>query len=347
MSAEPPATAIEPPPPAEPTTEDVAAMRRTRRRRFILGSLVLGIGGILLAGFFIHLPYILISPGEATPLDGSVVMIEGAPTYEHHGEFLFLTVRVSSSQPNVYRVIEGWLDDDVTVRKQEDVLGGLSFDENEVINTLQMQESQDFAKKVALETLGYDVQVVRSGAIVVVVADGGPADGKLHVGDVITAVDGQQIRRSEQIRPIVRAKAPGEGLLFTVERGDETRDIDVTAGRNPEDGSTYVGISTQTRERYRYPVEVQIDTRDVGGPSAGLAFTLAIIDDLTPGDLTGGEDVAVTGAIRPSGNVKEVGGVEQKAAVARDRGAVLMIVPESEVDTAEQTAGDMSVVGVE
>jgi PDZ domain-containing protein len=346
VSTEPPPTTAPPPPLAESPETD-PGRRKKRRRRVVLSSFVLGLGAILIAAYFVHLPYILISPGEATPLDSSVVMIEGAPTYEHQGDFLFLTVRVSSSQPNVYRVIDGWLDDDVTVRKQEDVLGGLSFEENEVVNTLQMETSQNSAKKVALETLGYDVEVVRSGAIIVAVVDDGPSEGELGVGDVITAVDGRPISRSEQIRPIVRAKAPGDEILFTVERGDETEDVRVTAGRNPDDGTTYVGVSTQTRERYRFPIDVQIDTHNVGGPSAGLAFTLAIIDDLTPGDLTGGEDVAVTGAIQPNGRVSEVGGVEQKAAVARDRGAVLMLVPEEEVETAERTAGDMPVIGID
>ena len=345
MSVEPPATTA-PESSSEPSPEEVARSRRRRRRNIVLGVGVLAIAGLILAGFVVRLPYVLISPGEATPLDGSVVMIEGAPTYEHQGDFLFLTVRVSSSRPNVYRVIDGWLDDDVTVKPEEDVLGGLSFEESEVINTVAMQQSQDYAKKVALEELGYDVTVKRSGAIVLAVADASPASGELHVGDVITAVDGMEVRRAEQVGPIVQAKQPGDAITFTVKRGDETMDVTVTAGRNPENGDTYVGVSTQTLERYQYPIDVQIDTRDVGGPSAGLAFTLAIIDDLTPGDLTGGENVAVTGSIRPNGQVQDVGGVEQKAAVARQQGAALMLTPESEVELAERTAGDMAVVGV-
>jgi Lon-like protease len=333
-------------PPAEPDAEREAAARRKRRRRAFLAAGLLGVVGLVLAGFFVKLPYVLISPGDATPLDGSLVMIEGAPTYEHEGEFLFLTVRVSSSEPNVYRVIEGWLDDDVTVEPKEDVFGGLSFEENEIVNRVAMRTSQDFAKTVALETLGYDVPVRRSGASVLGVVEGSPAEGRIAVGDVITAVDGEPVTSAEQIGPLVKAKQPGDEVVFTVRRDGQPLDVTVTAGRNPETRETYVGISTQTRVRYEYPIDVQIDTRDVGGPSAGLAFTLAIIEDLTPGDLTGGEDVAVTGSIRPNGRVQDVGGVEQKAAVARERGAALMLVPVGEVELAEGSAGDMPVVGV-
>ena len=98
---------------------------------------------------------------------------------------------------------------------------------------------------------------------------------------------------------------------------------------------------------YQFPIDVNINTQLVGGPSAGLAFTLAIIDDLTPGSLTGGKRVAVTGTIQPDGTVGEVGGVEQKAITARTKGVQLMIVPKAEVKDARNGAGDVRVVGVE
>jgi PDZ domain-containing protein len=108
-----------------------------------------------------------------------------------------------------------------------------------------------------------------------------------------------------------------------------------------------VGIVTQAFVDYRFPIDVRIDTARVGGPSAGLAFTLAIIDDLTPGSLTGGERVAVTGTISPDGKVGPVGGVEQKAITARTNGVQLMLVPKAEVRDARRGAGDVRVVGVD
>jgi PDZ domain-containing protein len=88
---------------------------------------------------------------------------------------------------------------------------------------------------------------------------------------------------------------------------------------------------------------VDIDTGQVGGPSAGLAFALAVIDELTPGELTGGEVVAVTGTIEVDGTVGMVGGVEQKAVAAREQGAVLLPAPEGEGEEARRNAGDMEV----
>jgi PDZ domain-containing protein len=98
---------------------------------------------------------------------------------------------------------------------------------------------------------------------------------------------------------------------------------------------------------YTFPVQIDINTQRVGGPSAGLAFALAIIDDLTPGSLTGGKRVAVTGTISPDGKVGPVGGVQQKAITAKTNDVQLMLVPKSEVKDAKAGAGDVRVVGVD
>jgi PDZ domain-containing protein len=120
--------------------------------------------------------------------------------------------------------------------------------------------------------------------------------------------------------------------------------VAVPLGRR--DGQAYDGIVTQTDRRHSLPVDVRIDTARVSGPSAGLAFTLAVIDDLTPGDLTGGAAVAVTGTIAEDGAVGPVGGVAQKAVVAREAGARLLLVPAGEVAEARARAGGVRVVGV-
>jgi Lon-like protease len=96
----------------------------------------------------------------------------------------------------------------------------------------------------------------------------------------------------------------------------------------------------------RLPFDLEVNTDRIGGPSAGLAMTLAVLDRLSPGELTGGGKVGATGTIEADGSVGEVGGVKQKTASVRASGAKLFIVPLAEVALAKPHAGKMQVIGV-
>ena len=298
----------------------------------------------MIVGNFIHVPYVIISPGEATPLDRRIITIEGTRTYPHSGNLLFLTVRVTNSDPSLWRYLFATLDNDVDVEKKQDVIGCATFDESARLNDLLMTQSQDVAKTVALRRLGYTVVDGPSRAVIADVMCGGPSHGRLMEGDVITAIDGTTVSTSEQVRPLVLAHKVGDTIHVTVDRGGATEQVTVRLGRNQ--GKAFMGIATQTVTAEKFPVDVRIDTRRVSGPSAGLAFTLAIIDDLTPGDLTGGKRVAITGAILPDGGVAPVGGVEQKTITARRQGATLMLVPAGEAKAAREHADGMRIVVV-
>ena len=161
---------------------------RTASRRSACSS-----SWLVVAGFFIHLPYVIISPGSATPLDAQVVQIEGAPTYpETSGNVLFLTVQVSTSEPNVWRIVAAWLDSDREVEDRSTVQGCLSDAENRQFNTDLMDQSQNDAKYVALTRLGYEVPANPVQVRVVEVCRGTPAAG--------TAADGRSGARSRRHR---------------------------------------------------------------------------------------------------------------------------------------------------
>jgi PDZ domain-containing protein len=311
-----------------------------------VGGLVLGLLLVAasVAAAFIRVPYIIISPGSATALDRDVVSISGAPTYDHDGDFLYLTVSVTNRDPNVWRWLFAELDGDLTVEKRADVIGCASYAESQQLATIEMEESQDVAKTVALRTLGYVVPDKRSQPIVVAVACDGPSRGRLELGDVITAVDGQPVATAADVRPLVVAHRPGEHLTVAVDRAGQSQDVRIRLGGRG--GAAFLGIATSTDEQHEIPVDVAIDTNRVSGPSAGLAFTLAIIDDLTPGNLTGGRTVAVTGTIASDGSVGPVGGVTQKAITAKRSGARMMLVPAAEADEAREHANGMQIVSV-
>jgi len=323
---------------------------------------------VVVAANFVRVPYVIISPGDATPLDESIVEVSGAQTYEHSGRLFFLTVRVSNRDPSVWRWLFAQLDSGVTITKREEVIGCATYDENARLQDLLMVESQDSAKTVALGRLGYDVPEEGMRVVISRVVCDGPSFGKVQLADQLTAVDGQPIAGSSEVRPLVETHRPGERVRLSVQRDGEAVDVVVRSGRQTGDaarpcgpprgdgqGKACVGIVAEGLVDEEFPVEIEIDTRRVSGPSAGLAFTLAIVDELTPGELTGGQRVAVTGAIRPDGTVVPVGGVKQKTIAARQSGVTLMLVPACsapeprgcEADLARAHANGIRVVVVE
>jgi Lon-like protease len=333
------------------TPPDVPAGARrpgtSRRRRIVnvAGSLLLGVlVTILVAAAFIRVPYVIISPGDATALDAHVVTISGPPTYPHAQRLLFLTVQVTNQDPNLYRYVFSQLDSTVSVQKKQDVIGCASYAANARLNDLLMRDSQDTAKEVALTRLGYPVAHLGDQVVIADVACGGPSDHHLQLGDLITAVDGHAVTTATDVKPLVVAHHPGDVVHVTVRRGGETLTVAVRAGRSGN--AAYLGILTQTLGSWRFPFTVTIDTQRVSGPSAGLAFTLAVIDDLTPGDLTGGHRVAVTGTIEPDGSIGPVGGVAQKAITAERNGATALIVPIDEAQDARSHAGHLRIFTV-
>lgn len=348
---ESPSTLDPPPPPpppsgASPTGPPGESRRRRVGRGWVYGGIAAGIVVVLLAvGAFLPLPYIVFSPGSATPVEDALV-IDGADTYEPSGDILFLTVNVSGRAVPL-QILWGWLDGDSEVVKEDEYLQGDTREEVRELGRIAMVESQEVATVVALETLGYDVPVSGDGAVVRVVGDDVPADGVLEVDDVIVGIDGQPVELATDAVELVRARDPGDDVEIEFLRGGETQTATVGTVEN-DDGLPLIGVSLQTDNlEIDFPVDVEIDTGKVGGPSAGLAFTLAIIDELTEGELTGGMKVAVTGTMNSDGEVGLVGGVPQKAAAADHAGAELFLVPPGEENEARAHSGGVPVVAVE
>lgn len=342
-----------PPPSGPPAGAPAAAERRYPRTSSVVIVIVVSILGlVVVVGSMIRLPYVIFSPGSATPVP-PIVTIDGARTYPSKGDLLFLTVSVSNERPNVWRFLQASLSDDDQVVGEQQYLGRSTPAEDRRLNLALMTESQQDAKAVALRYLGYTVPVTGKGAYVVEVSEGGPSAGRLRRGDLITAVDGRPVVLADEVGAAVRANPPGTTFTFTVRRGRGADPIEVsvtsrTATSGPLAGKAYIGIAPTTKDlSYEYPVDITIDPGPVSGPSAGLAFTLTIVDEMTPGSLTGRQDVAVTGTIDTDGRVGEVGGVRQKTVAAMAAGAKLMLVPRSEVGEARERAGSrMEVVGV-
>jgi PDZ domain-containing protein len=250
------------------------------------------------------------------------VKVQGAKTYPPKGDVLLLFVR-ERARVNVWRYVQARLDPEIDLFKEKDILQGSTPQQLRTQAEVDMANAQRDAKVVALETVGYKLPV-EPGAFVRETVPGTPAGSALQHGDVILSVDGKPLRKIDDLSKAIKLHRAGEQVTLTVRRNGRVRTIRVATKRDRVVGIV-IGVSVSSV--YKLPVNISIDTSDIGGPSAGLAMTLAVIDDLTPGNLTGGKQVAVTGTISENGQVGEIGGIEQKAVAAKAAGAQLFIVP--------------------
>jgi PDZ domain-containing protein len=209
-----------------------------------------------------------------------------------------------------------------------------------------MTKSQKIAAAVALRELGYDVKAEPSGVLVSQVDPDAPAAGELEIGDVIVAADGEEIRTTADLaRHMENEVEAGDTVELTVRREGKTQSVRVGTTESADSGRPVFGILVEQEASIELPVDIEIDAGNIGGPSAGLAFALDIVDELGD-DVDGGRKVVVTGTIDLDGAVGPIGGIKQKTIGAREADADVFIVPEENAAEARQHADDLRVVAV-
>jgi PDZ domain-containing protein len=180
----------------------------------------------------------------------------------------------------------------------------------------------------------------------VLVQPDAPAEGVLEVGDVIVEVDGEAVETREDVTEAMRDVEPGERVAFTVERGEESLELTLpTRAAQEGPARAVVGIGIQTAEDFQFPVDIEIDAGSIGGPSAGLAFALDIVDELGA-DVDGGRTIVATGALNLEGDVLPIGGVKQKVIGARKAGADVFLVPDGNSADAREAADGLEILAV-
>jgi PDZ domain-containing protein len=284
----------------------------------------------------ITLPYTALLPGNAISV-GPLISI-GAGTSKYHGDVMLTDVEVAPVR--LINYLPDLLDSSTSLIRTQDLTGGLPQSEFDAEGVIDMEESQMTAEAVALRQLGEQVPERDAGVVVYAVVPGSPSWKKLDVGDVITAVGPVQVTNQDQLEAALRDAGPGVPVTLTV--GSVTsptvgKKVTVRLGSDPQrPGAAFLGITglTQaapTQPLYDFPVKIKINDDGIGGPSAGLAFTIGILDKLSGGNLTGGTKVAATGTMRPDGSVGQVGGVAQKTVAVAKAGARVFIVPQAEL----------------
>jgi PDZ domain-containing protein len=210
----------------------------------------------------------------------------------------------------------------------------------------EMSRSQEIAVTVALRSLGRRVRVERTGAEVALVLTDKPADGVLAIGDVVVEAVGGPVDGPEALLRAMESLEPGDTVELVVVRDRERRTVRLRTTASDDDGDrAVVGIRVEQAAEFHFPIDIEIDARDIGGPSAGLAFALEIVDELGR-DLDDGRRIAVTGALELDGDVLAIGGIRQKTLGAQEAGADVFVVPDQNAAEARRYADGMKIIAV-
>lgn len=317
-----------------------------RTRTLLVGAAPILALAAVLSSPAVPVPFAAEGPGPLFDVLGDIegneaVVVRGGDPDPSGGELNMTTVAVQH-RLSLAQVMGMWADPDQRVVPIEAVFPpGLSQDDVKERNALMFSDSEANATASALRQLGLPIEVT-----VALVSEGGAAEGVLEEGDVLRAIDGEEVDRPETLQRTVAGHAPGDRVTLDVVRDGREESIEVDLGEHPDDDSTaFLGIGMAAQPKG--DVKVEYNVSGVGGPSAGLMLSLAVVDKLSPGDLTDGRTIAGTGSIDGVGVVGPIGGITHKIAAAREGGAEMFLVPSencSEALTAE--AGDMKLISV-
>jgi PDZ domain-containing protein len=226
---------------------------------------------------------------------------------------------------------------------------GVSDSQARAENLRAMARSQDIAAAVALEYLGYDVKISSLGALVDDVLTGSPAaKAGIKPTETIVSVDGKPVKSPGDLRRLLSAYKPGASVRLGIRNAEGLRTVRVKTAADPENRRRpVIGVFVLQATQTKLPIPVKIDTGSIGGPSAGLAFALDVLEELGH-DVTRGYKVAATGQIEPGGSILPIGGVKQKTIGVRRAGVDVFLVPAGDnAKEARKYAGPVRVIPVE
>jgi Lon-like protease len=311
-------------------------------RLAILAFLVVGVAAYL---FIAPSDDFIFLPDRARPL-APLVKVRGERGAADGGGIYFVTVDVRRAT-RLEELFPG-IQEGSTLVPEEDVQPeGISDRTRRLAELREMRASQQVAAAVAFRELGRTVSITQLGARIIQLLPDLPAAGRLRRGDLLVAVDGRSVRSPADLRRLIARHRPGERVRLRVRRAGKVVELTLRtvlstdAPRRP-----VIGVLVAPATRIKLPVSVRIDLGNVGGPSAGLAFALDLLEELGR-DVDGGYRVAATGELALDGRVLPVGGLKQKTIGARRADVDVFVVPVGDnAAEARRHAGDLRIVPV-
>ncbi|WP_040980829.1 SepM family pheromone-processing serine protease [Oceanobacillus jeddahense] len=325
-------------------------MRLSKKR--IIGLLIIVLLVYLLGVY--QLPYYIQKPGGADALD-PIVEVDGG--YPSEGDMHLVTISGMQATPILYAA--------ASVLPHQEILPldqvfpeGMSQEDYMAAQLQVMESSQEAATVVAYEAAEKEIDIDFKGVYVVAAVEGLPAEGKLESGDRIIGIDDTEVNESQDLINYIDGKEAGDTVTVVFERNDEEHTTNMELEPLDEEGTRVgVGINLVTDREVTVNPEIHFSSGSIGGPSAGLMFSLEIYDQLTEGDLTGGKQIGGTGEIDYDGNVHRIGGVDKKVVASDKEGVDIFFAPNEDgredsnyqvaVETAESIGTDMEIVPVD
>lgn len=317
---------------------DDGSGRLSRANKTVLG-VFFALLVVLVIGSLVRLPYVIESPGPTVNTLGEqddggktkpLIAVAGLPSYPTQGSLKFTTVRLAGGPGfpvDLWDLAGAWFDDNSEIRPVDDVYDPEASKEQIAQQSdLQMKGSQQEATAVALRAIGKKVPTF---LVVAAFTDTSRAKSVLKVGDRVLKVGGVEVTTSATLLGALKKVAPGQPIALTVKRGGASKAVSATTVPGRE-GRAALGVFLGID--HDFPAKITISAGDVGGPSAGLMFSLGIYDKLTPGALTGNRQIAGTGTINDTAAVGPIGGIRQKMAGARAGGADFFLAPSANCD---------------
>ena len=309
--------------------------------------------GALITSSLVKINYWEVAPGSAEEVASRFSFDKNALSqvtrYKTSAPILFVTAY--GSKLSALDALVGVLDPDVDVLNREEKFGTITPGEQRRLGFQAMASAKQIAEYVALNRLGYDVSIAYGKLIIErLVCEDAPrplsACLQLNPGDTITAFDGIEIPTLSDLMPIIADYSPGDVIEVTITPHKKSESVKkkIELMVSPDDPDrTIIGVWPADTRTVDLPFEVDIDTDSIGGPSAGLSFTLALLDELTAGELTGGVKVAATGTIDGDESVGAIGALRQKTVAVKASGATVFFVPSAqtpeELSAARRVAG--------
>ncbi|GMB08568.1 PDZ domain-containing protein [Thermolongibacillus altinsuensis] len=303
---------------------------------------------------FVKLPYYVTMPGSAEAL-APLVEVKGG--YDEKGDFMLTTVRMGRA--NLFSYGLAHIRDYYELHPIEEIRQEGETDEEYTYRQLQMMEnSKETAIAVAYKKANKPFSYKNKGVYVLSVLKDMPAFGKLKSGDQIIAVNGKKIESAEQFIRYVSEKKKGDQVHITYKREKDKKTVTLSLAPFPKEPNRVgIGISLITDREMVTDPPVKINSEKIGGPSAGLMFSLEIYNQLVPEDLTKGYKIAGTGTINLNGEVGPIGGISQKVIAAHKAGAHIFFAPNERgakhsnykeaLKTAKEIGTDMKIVPVD